>query len=149
MQSHATGTISELELNPLPDVILPSQFFPRAKSFSSEQRLLLAVLLDAINILGDYRGSSSSRKRKSFSEASAWVFDESIEGPMSFDHVCDALGVHATDLRKWLSRLVEKPGSPLPRLRLKEAGRAQRVATDRVGRMRCRTQQRYAREKAV
>ena len=144
MQNHAPGTISELELNPLPDVILPSQFFRSARSFSSEQRLLLAVLLDAINILGDYRGSSSPRKRKSFSEASAWVFDESIEGPMSFDHVCDALGVHAADLRKWLAELVGKPGGSLRRLRLKEAGRVQRVAADRVGRLKGRTQQRFA-----
>ena len=42
---------------PFPDVILRSQFFELVgtRSLSSEQRLMLAVLADAINILQDWR----------------------------------------------------------------------------------------------
>src|SRR4029077_13418869 len=84
--------------SPLPDVILPSQFFElfgSAQTFSSEQRLMLAVLIDAINVLGESRVSPNSRKRNSFNEASSWVFADGITSPLSFDHVCDALSVDA------------------------------------------------------
>src|SRR5215470_16464321 len=104
MQNHARKAVPEVDVRPLPDVILPSQFFLGTNGLSSEQRLMLAVLLDAINIVRDYRDSTSLRKRRSFTEASAWVFDEGIEGPMSFDHICDALGVSAASLRSWLSQ---------------------------------------------
>jgi len=134
MQNQARKAVPEVDIRPLPDVILPSQFFLGASGLSSEQRLMLAVLLDAINIVRDYRDSTSPRKRKSFTEASAWIFDEGIDGPMSFDHVCDALGVSPASLRNWLSQ----QGSSFSRLRLKEAGRIQRVTADRGRRIRRR-----------
>jgi len=122
-------------LSPLPDVILPSQFFESvgAQTFSCEQRLMLAVLADAINVLGS-SDSSNLRKRKSFNEAWSWVFTKRITSSLSFDHVCDALGVDAESLRKRLSVLVSEQGGTLLRLRLKEAGRIQRPAVIRVRR---------------
>ena len=59
-------------LSPLPDVLLPSQFFELvgARTISSEQRLMLAVLADAVNVLGS-TDSSNLSKRKSFNEASS------------------------------------------------------------------------------
>src|SRR5713101_3158272 len=89
--------LSPLPVSPLPDVILPSQFFELvgARAFSSEQRLMLAVLIDAINVLGDSRVSPNRRKRKSFYDASSWVFADGITSPLSFDHVCDALSLDA------------------------------------------------------
>jgi len=71
----------------LPDAILPSQFFESigAQTFSSEQRLMLAVLADAINVLGNSRLSPNRRKRNSFNEASSWVFANGITSPLSFD----------------------------------------------------------------
>ena len=124
-------------LSPLPDAILPSQFFELvgAQTFSSEQRLMLAVLADAINVLGDSRVSPNRRKRKSFNEASSWVFaNGSITSPLSFDHVCDALGVDADSLRRRLSELVSGHGGTLLRLRLKEGGRMQCMKVNRVRR---------------
>jgi hypothetical protein len=130
-------------LRPLPDVILPSQFFGSAgaKAFSCEQRLMLAVLTDAINILGEYRVSPSQRQRESFNEASSWVFGEGVEGPLTFEHVCDALGVNAPSLRIRLSDLVSKSGGTSLKLRIKQAGRIQRVT---VNRSRRRTKARQA-----
>src|SRR5260370_26090472 len=71
-------------LSPLPDVLLPSQFFELvgARTFSSEQRLMLAVLADAINVLGDHRVSPNRCKRKSFNEASSWVFANGVISPL-------------------------------------------------------------------
>lgn len=122
----------------LPDILLPSQFFESIgeQTYSSEQRLLFAILIDAINLVRDCRVSSSDRKRLAFNEASSWLFDRHIDGPMSFEHVCDALGVDAESLRSRLSQLVsERNGSSLARLRLKEAGRIQRIIPRRDRRL--------------
>jgi hypothetical protein len=130
-------------LSLLPDVLLPSQFFESigAQTFSSEQRLMLAVLTDAINVLGDSRVSPNRRKRNSFNEASSWVFAKGITSLLSYDHVCDALGVDAESLRRRLSELVSEHGSPLLRLRLKEAGRMQCLTVNRIRRSRRRAHQ--------
>ena len=140
MRNGSRKVSSEDELlSPLPDVLLPSQFFELvgSQTFSSEQRLMLAVLADAINVLGS-ADSSNLRKRDSFNEASSWVFSNGITSPLSFDHVCNALGVDAESLRRRLSELVSEHGGSLLRLRLKEAGRMQRPAVIRVRRSRRR-----------
>src|SRR6266481_928510 len=126
-------------LSPLPDVLLPSQFFElvSARTFSSEQRLMLAVLADAVNVLGS-TDSSNLRKRKSFNEASSWVFANGMTSPLSFDHVCNALGVDIESLRRRLSELVSEHGGSLLRLRLKEASRMLRPTVIRVRRSRRR-----------
>ena len=52
-QQDSTASVSDSR--PFPDVILRSQFFELVgtHSLSSEQRLMLAVLADAINIVQD------------------------------------------------------------------------------------------------
>ncbi len=129
-------------LSPLPDVLLPSQFFELvgSQTFSSEQRLMLAVLADAINVLGS-ADSSNLRKRNSFNEASSWVFADGVTSPLSFDNVCNALGVDAESLRRRLSELVSEHGGTLLRLRLKEASRMQRLTVTPVRRSRLRARQ--------
>ncbi len=121
---------------PFPDVILRSQFFELvgARSLSSEQRLMLAVLADAINVVQEYGGSANLRKRNSFNEAWNWIFTKGITCPLSFDNVCDALGMDTQGLRWKLSELVEGRGGTPLRLRLKEASRMQRLTVNRVRR---------------
>jgi hypothetical protein len=130
-------------LSPVPDVILPSQFFESvgAGAFSSEQRLMLAVLIDAINALGISRVSPNRRKRNSFNDASSWVFAEGIRSPLSFDHVCEALSVDAEGLRRRLSELLSEHNGTLLRLRLKGGGRMQCMTVKRVRRSRRREHQ--------
>jgi len=127
-----------VHLSRIPDAILPSQFFESvgARTFSSEQRLMLAVLADAINLLGST--DSSNLRKRSYNEAWSWVFAKRITSSLSFDHVCDALGVDAESLRRRLSELVSEHGGSLLRLRLKEASRMQRPTVNRVRRRRRR-----------
>ena len=127
-----------VHLSRRPDAILPSQFFESvgAQTFSSEQRLMLAILADAINLLGST--SSSNLRRRSYNEAWSWVFAKPLTSALSFDHVCDALGVDAESLRRRLSELVSEHGGSLLRLRLKEASRMQRPTVIRVRRSRSR-----------
>ena len=119
-------------LSRIPDAILPSQFYESvgAHTFSSEQRLMLAVLADAINLLR----SSNLRRCKSFNEAWSWVFAERITSSLSFDHVCDALGLDAESLRRRLSESVSEHGTNLRRLRFSGTGRRQGPTINRVRR---------------
>jgi hypothetical protein len=128
-----------VHLSRIPDAILPSQFFESvgAQTFSCEQRLMLAILADAVNVLGS-TDPSNLRKRNSFNEAWSWVFAKRITSSLSFDHVCDALGINAESLRRRLSELVSEHGGTLLRLRLKQATRMQRPTVIRVRRSRRR-----------
>ena len=134
--STVVSTIAAVDSRPFPDVILRSQFFEMVgtRSFSSEQRLMLAVLADAINVVQEFSGSTSLRKRNSFHEAWNWIFTKGVTSPLSFDNVCDALGMDARGLRWRLSELVAGRGGGPLRLRLKEASRIQRLTVNRTRR---------------
>src|SRR5271154_7528458 len=120
------------------DVILPSQFFGAmgGASLCSEQRLMLAVLVDAINILQGWNRVGSARKRRAFAEAGQWVTTRGRDYPFSFDSVCDALGIEPEMLRERLANLVMGLGMQsrvgAGRLRLKESSRAQHMTANRV-----------------
>jgi hypothetical protein len=131
-------------VSPLPETILPSQFFELAgaQTFSSEQRLMFALLIDAVNVLRDSRVSANPCHRDSFNQASSWVFAHRVTSPLSFDQVCDALGVDAESLRRRLSELLSKQRGKLLRVRLKEGGRIQCLTVNHVRRSRRREQPR-------
>ena len=125
----------------LTDIILPSQYFGAmgGGGLCSEQRLMLAVLVDAINILQGWHRLGSARKRRAFAEAAQWVNTRGTGYPFSFDSICDALGIDPAILRDRLSALTMGHGSSQPglgRLRLKESSRAQHMTANRVRRRR-------------
>jgi len=129
---------------PFPDVVLRSQFFDTLgkRSLTSEQRLMLAVLADAINLVQDGYRSASPRKRNSFAEAKSWIFQSGVRCPLSFDNVCDALAIDAEALRWRVAALISGNPEAMPaplRLRLKEASRVQRLTVNRVRRRTPRT----------
>ena len=129
---------------PFPDVILKSQFFDTIgkRSLTSEQRLMLAVLADAINLVQVGCRSISPRKRNSFSEAKNWIFQSGVRCPLSFENVCDALAIDAEALRWRVALLISGNPEAMPaplRLRLKEASRVQRLTVNRVRRRTSRT----------
>ena len=73
----------------LPDTMLPVQFFTRsALSDTPEKRLILAVLMDAVEQLrqGDAR---------SIADAESWIRDEIPNPPIRFAHACEVLGFEA------------------------------------------------------
>ncbi len=120
------------------DIILPSQYFATIGSggLSGEQRLMLAVLADAINVLQSWRGSGSPRKRRNFAEAAQWVNTRGTSHPFSFDSVCDALEIDPELVRSRLRGLTVHPANAarrpaLARLRLKELSRSQHLSTNR------------------
>ena len=110
------------DVKDIPDtVLLPSQFFEfvGARTLSSEQRLMLAVLADAIKVL---RVLPRGDKHESLNEALSWVFVSGIASMLSFDYVCDALDLNAESLRRRLSESVSEHGGNLRKLRRKPQG---------------------------
>jgi hypothetical protein len=126
------------------DIILPSQYFGALGSVGlcSEQRLMLAVLVDAINVLQGWHRLGNARKRRAFAEAAQWVNTRGTGYPFSFDSICDALGIESDILRERLGALTigvpNSAGSTMGRLRLKESSRAQHMTANRVRRRRGR-----------
>jgi hypothetical protein len=105
----------------------------------AEQRLMLAVLVDAINILQGWHRLGSARKRRAFAEAGQWVNTRGTHYPFTFDSICDALSIDPDILRQRLSGLIMgRPAQRLGmgRLRLKESSRSQHMTANRVRRRR-------------
>jgi len=122
---------------PSAGVILPSQFYGRlaGDGLSSEGRLMLAVLVDAINILRGWNGLGGRRKRRVFGEAAHWVNLKGTQNPFSFDSVCEAVGIDSDMARERLGGLTMGHGTADrlgSRLRLKELSRAQKMSANRV-----------------
>jgi hypothetical protein len=126
----------------LTDIILPAQYFGAmgTTGLCSEQRLMLAVMVDAINILQGWQRLGSARKRRAFAEAAQWVNMRGTAYPFSFDSICDALNINSEVLRRRLSGLtMGHTGAArlgVGRLRLKESSRAQHMTANRVRRRR-------------
>ena len=123
------------------DIILPLQYFGALGSVgpSGEQRLMLAVLADAINVLRSWRGGGSARKRLNFAEAAQWVNSPGTTHPFSFDSVCDALEIDPELLRSRLRVLTVCSANSarcpaLARLRLKGWSRSQQLTANQLRR---------------
>jgi len=138
MEAHAisesTDAFSQM------DVILPTQYFSALGSvgLSSEQRLMLAVLVDAINMLQGWQRVGSARKRRAFAEAAQWITTPGTNYPFSLDSVCDAVEIDADALRSRLRGLTiglsHTVRRSMGRLRLKELSRTQHMSTTRLHR---------------
>jgi len=120
--------------------ILPSQYYDVSGGhrLTGEQRLMLALLADAINVYQQGVLSRNTRKRLLFIDAARWI----AAGPtnrhaFSFDTVCDALGINPNMLRRrmlaWKHQLHRdiQPSAATPHLRLKITPRAKHVSERR------------------
>jgi hypothetical protein len=88
-----------------PDTILPSQFFEGMHAHAArypEQRLMLAVLADAVTVFQRYASGSTTRARRRFAEVADW-FLATDDGPFSFASVCQALELDPDYIRHGLN----------------------------------------------
>jgi len=85
------------------DLILPCQYFDISggHNLSGEQRLMLALLTDAINVYQKGVLSRRSTARRLYVDAERWIqADDDSCGWLSFSTVCEALGIHTGLLRR-------------------------------------------------
>lgn len=86
-----------------PDLILPCQYYDISggHSLTGEQRLMLALLTDAINVYQKGVLSRRTHARRLYVDAERWILaDDDRCGWLSFVTVCEALEIHAVLLRK-------------------------------------------------
>lgn len=120
--------------------ILPSQYFDVSGGhrLTAEQRLMLALLADAINVYQQGAVSHATRKRLLYIDAERWIMMATPPGPhaFTFDTVCDALGINSSVLRRrlvsWKHRICgDAETSGTPHLRLKITPRAKHLSHSR------------------
>jgi len=109
MESTARRTAQPFRINTYlePDVLTAFEYsttFQRRDHLLPEMKLMFAVLTNAIESLQKYAGAKSRRCRKIFEEAEAWFFGGNDKTLYSFEHVCEALQLDPSYLRKGLMR---------------------------------------------
>jgi len=88
-----------------PDVLLPAQYDARRRRpVQGEQRLVLAILEDAINCYRKHAFALDRHGQRLFRETEEWVMsDERV--PFSFVYICEVLDIDIeylrTGLRRW------------------------------------------------
>ncbi len=120
--------------------ILPSQYFDVSGGhrLTAEQRLMLALLADAINVFQQGAVSRATRKRMLYVDAERWIMMSASTAPhaFSFDTVCEALGINPGVLRRrlilWKHQVCRDVESyAQPHLRLKITPRARHLSQRR------------------
>jgi len=84
-------------------MILPCQYYDISGGhhLSGEQRLMLALLTDAINVYQKGALSPVTRARRLYVDAERWIVaDTSGAEGLSFTTVCEALGINHVLLRR-------------------------------------------------
>jgi hypothetical protein len=67
-----------------------------------EERLMLAVLENAVEDFQKYLLARSACGKRLFREAEEWFFDKDSDEIFSFASICDILGLHPDQIRKGL-----------------------------------------------
>jgi hypothetical protein len=100
--------------DPEPWIVLPGQLGdPRPMRESSTARLMAAVLADAVQVYLKHRDGRTANGRILFLETKRWIDSADRSWLLSFENVCDVLGIDAGRLREALRTRT------VPRLRLR------------------------------
>ena len=85
--------------------VLPEQFFPERNKFDDPiERLMFAILTDAIRCYQNNIGVQQPYARHLFAETREWLFRLPGNGPFSFENICELLEIDAPRLRRALRR---------------------------------------------
>jgi len=103
MSRHTTNGRAP-DVSKIPDLVLPAQI-PRAHGLTPSQRLMLAVLDDAV---GEYRrlgGRVGRRAIRLFRELTDWFESDDRTWTFSFENTCQTFGLEVeavrAELRTW------------------------------------------------
>jgi len=105
-----------------PDVTAEFQYFRvfRAKgNLASEEKLMFAVLNDAVDCLSRHHHQKSRRSRVIYRETSNWIISDESEAVFSFENICDTLGINPSYFRHGVSRWLGEASGELRRCRVR------------------------------
>ncbi len=103
------------------DTVAPFQYFReyRAKGYLlPEEKLMFAVLNDAIDCLAKYRHGKSRRAQALYREARNWIISDTTEETFSFNNICETLTIDPSYLRLGLLRWLDHSPAASTRLRV-------------------------------
>jgi hypothetical protein len=93
------------------DTLLMENFFNdrRGKTLVlPEQRLMLAILEDALQCFQEKCSAKHGKKKQLFENVQKWFFDAGNDWVFGFESICSVLGFEPDYVRKGLVRLREK-----------------------------------------
>ena len=85
-----------------PGVVLPSQYYGPPRKQTPEQRLMIAVLQEALDCFAKYRFATDMHGRRLFDEARQWLLASEPDWPYSFERICAALDLDSAAVRQRL-----------------------------------------------
>jgi hypothetical protein len=83
------------------DPIVIEQFFTN-RLYGGEERLMLAVLQDAVECFQEYVLAQYVWEKKLFQEAEDWILEKNSDWPFSFENICEALQLNPDYIRRGL-----------------------------------------------
>jgi hypothetical protein len=126
----SVGEIYKQENLPLsfePDILLAAQYFERFQKkawLDPEEKLMLAVLEDAIFCFQNHISSREPLGRALFHEVEDWILDEEENDYIySFRNSCEVLALDSHYLRSGLLRLKESKLRKTPKVRASSGSR--------------------------
>lgn len=69
-----------------------------------EKRLMLAILLDAVECFQKYAPLHRRKPDRLFTATAEWIFEDDYKWPFSFLNICDAVGINPQYLRNGLQQ---------------------------------------------
>ncbi len=90
-----------------PDILTSFQYakvIRRRDHFGSEEKLMFAVLTDAIECFQKYVGARNHHCRSLYHDAESWILSQESRAPFSFEHICEVLKISPSYLRVGLLR---------------------------------------------
>src|SRR5947209_5979885 len=93
-----------------------------------EEKLMLAVLENAIEYFQKYVLAKDERGKKLFQEAEEWILDKDSDWLYSFENICEVLGLHPDYIRQGLMCWKEARLNG-PSIQAHHGGRAKLVRT--------------------
>jgi|SRR5215467_8699599 hypothetical protein len=90
-----------------PDVLTSHYFFKvyqQKSQWGPEERLMFAVLTDAVECFQKYFGFQSRKCQALFAEAAEWIESRDSSWPFSFEQICQTLDISPSYLRLGLKQ---------------------------------------------
>jgi hypothetical protein len=94
------GTDRGISFDPLDNEIIEKLFKKDIRE--GEEKLLLAVLADAIEHFQKHVVANDEKGRKLFQEAEEWFLEKDSDGLFSFEYICDTLQLRPDYIRQGL-----------------------------------------------
>lgn len=94
-----------------PDRVRSAQYFESLRKravLEPEQRLMLAILEEAVKCYQDNFLTRNRSGRRLFAEAESWIIEGGSDWIFSFDNVCDSLDLNPEYMRRGLLHWKEK-----------------------------------------